>query len=244
MYYCKYCGSERKNNNSLKQHEIRCKCNPNRKIQNNIVNYQNQIQSGQRNVWNKGLNKETCESVKKYGETASKNYKLGLNHMGSKGNTNPGSKPEVKAKISASMKKAHAEGRAHVWNDRKGKYASYPELWLEEVLKNNFNLFKDVDYIREKSYRGLFLDFLFEDKKLVIEIDGSQHYVHGYLDSDKRKESLLETDNILLLRCPWEEILKDKQKWISTIEDFIFNDSVAVSINNKNFIKDYRQQFI
>lgn len=33
MLICKFCSSEKKNNNSLKQHEVRCKENPNRKIQ-------------------------------------------------------------------------------------------------------------------------------------------------------------------------------------------------------------------
>ena len=30
MYVCKFCNQERKNNNSLKQHEVRCKLNPNK----------------------------------------------------------------------------------------------------------------------------------------------------------------------------------------------------------------------
>jgi len=38
MFNCKYCGKECKNKNSLAQHEIRCKENPNRiKISNNIL---------------------------------------------------------------------------------------------------------------------------------------------------------------------------------------------------------------
>ena len=35
--YCKFCNKICKSNNSLIQHEIRCKNNPNRKVQNNIV---------------------------------------------------------------------------------------------------------------------------------------------------------------------------------------------------------------
>ena len=46
MFICKYCGKECKNKNSLAQHEIRCKENPNRiKIVNNF-NYIKNHKSG------------------------------------------------------------------------------------------------------------------------------------------------------------------------------------------------------
>ncbi len=42
---CKYCGKECKNKNSLVQHEIRCKDNPN-KIQSNFTKYNEDVRSG------------------------------------------------------------------------------------------------------------------------------------------------------------------------------------------------------
>ena len=50
MFICKYCGKECKNKNSLVQHEIRCKENPN-KIQlpeSNFIKYNKDIKSGKR----------------------------------------------------------------------------------------------------------------------------------------------------------------------------------------------------
>lgn len=50
MFTCKYCGKECKNKNSLVQHEIRCKENPN-KIQlpeSNFIKYNKDIKSGKR----------------------------------------------------------------------------------------------------------------------------------------------------------------------------------------------------
>ena len=50
MFICKYCGKECKNKNSLAQHEIRCKENPN-KIQlpeSNFIKYNKDIKSGKR----------------------------------------------------------------------------------------------------------------------------------------------------------------------------------------------------
>ena len=53
--FCQYCGKQCKNLNSLKQHELRCKHNPNRHaVCNNLKNQ----------GWSKGLTAETDERVK------------------------------------------------------------------------------------------------------------------------------------------------------------------------------------
>lgn len=59
--YCQYCNKQCKNLNSLKQHEIRCKENPNHK-ESSFIEY-NKI------AWNKGLTKETDERVAKGAKT-------------------------------------------------------------------------------------------------------------------------------------------------------------------------------
>ena len=69
MYKCKYCGKECKNKNSLAQHEIRCKENPNKII--------SPICRKGHKSWNKGLTKETDERVKRNGESISNGYKTG-----------------------------------------------------------------------------------------------------------------------------------------------------------------------
>ena len=62
---CKFCGKECHNLNSLKQHECRCKLNPNRKAFTNLSN----ANCG----WSKGLTKETDVRVKN-NSISSKNY--------------------------------------------------------------------------------------------------------------------------------------------------------------------------
>ncbi len=58
---CKYCGKECKNTNSLTQHEIRCKQNPDKiEIKSNIVTYFNNTG---RPAWNKGLTAETDSRI-------------------------------------------------------------------------------------------------------------------------------------------------------------------------------------
>ena len=74
--FCKYCGKEYKNKNSLVQHEIRCKCNPNK-----INIYIDGFNKTGRVAWNKGLTKETDERVAKYTSTYNKNKLLGLHNI-------------------------------------------------------------------------------------------------------------------------------------------------------------------
>jgi hypothetical protein len=65
MYICKFCKSARKNNNSLKNHELRCPSNPDR----NYVSY-----TLGKTGWNKGLTKETDERVSQYAATIKESY--------------------------------------------------------------------------------------------------------------------------------------------------------------------------
>ena len=71
-YICKYCGKVCKNKNSLVQHEIRCKENPNR-----IVNCGNHVATRGYPAWNKGLTKQNDPRVAKYANTYKENYKNG-----------------------------------------------------------------------------------------------------------------------------------------------------------------------
>lgn len=58
MYICKWCNKECKNTNSLRQHEIRCKENPNHITVKPTYGYKGKV------GWSRGLNKETDERVK------------------------------------------------------------------------------------------------------------------------------------------------------------------------------------
>ena len=66
---CKYCNKLCKNKNSLAQHEIRCKLNPNRKDYNNLSNY---ILNNR-----KGKNKDNCQDIAKQVNTLKNRYNSG-----------------------------------------------------------------------------------------------------------------------------------------------------------------------
>lgn len=67
--FCKFCGKECKNKNSLVQHELRCKENPNRK---NVDSFSNYIRNSR-----KGKTKENCEAVAKQVATMKDKYANG-----------------------------------------------------------------------------------------------------------------------------------------------------------------------
>ena len=72
--YCKFCGKECKHKNSLVQHELRCKENPNRKAYNQFSKY---IQENR-----KGKTKENCKEIAKQVNTMKEKYKNGYKSYG------------------------------------------------------------------------------------------------------------------------------------------------------------------
>lgn len=101
--------------------------------------------------WNNGLTAETNESIKRGRETYKRHLKEGKFKPPQLG------KPileETKKKISESMKKAHAEGRAHnIGNCRWNNEPSYSEKFFMEVIANEF---EDKNYTREYPFFGFF----------------------------------------------------------------------------------------
>lgn len=132
---------------------------------------------------------------------------------------------ESRRKLSESLKKAHAEGRASTWKHRNKCEHSYPENWFISVINNEFS---DKDYICELNVGKWFLDFAWPHKMRYIEIDGSQH--ERYLD---RKASDLEKDNFCkslgwsVLRLSWSYISNNKLEAIKIAKDFIDNGTIV-----------------
>ena len=75
--FCKYCGKECKNKNSLIQHEIRCKDNPD-SVKISPLAPRVGFNNKGRVAWNKGLTKETSKSIARSAQKLSLKYSLGL----------------------------------------------------------------------------------------------------------------------------------------------------------------------
>ena len=168
-------------------------------------------------VWNKGLTKSSDPRIAKCSETLKKHISEGLvkNHWVGKHLPD-----EMRKKISESMKKAHAEGRAHnIGECRWNNEPSWPEKWFMQVIANEF---ADKNYVRERPFHRFSLDFAWEHKKKCIEIDGKQHEeIPGYKERDLRKDKCLADEGWQVLRLPWKSIFAEPKKYIQIAKDFI-----------------------
>ena len=179
IYICKYCGKQCKNKNSLVQHEIRCKENPDR-----IIYQYNNFNNFGRIPWNKGLTKETDERLKIQGETFKQKYKDGKIKIWSDG-LNKETDERIKnssIKIQNTIDKKLKDNNWH--NSYNLKYCykdftfdSYWEVLFAQFLdKYNIlwvrNTNYSFEYIYKKSIHKYYPDFYLPDFDLYIEIKG------------------------------------------------------------------------
>jgi len=168
--YCQYCNKQCKNLNSLKQHEIRCKLNPdcNIELTKTFDNYREQ-----HGAWNKGLTKDTDERVKRNGEIVSKilhEYNLGR----------PLSE-QHKRNISKGMKNADL---SEVGRHSYGRAGYFDNIWFASTYELAYYIFCKDHYINIIRNRTRFTykynnelhkytpDFYLNDEDLYIEIKG------------------------------------------------------------------------
>ena len=202
---CKYCSSERKNANSLRNHERLCKENPNRQIVSlNLKEYNTKIQSG--------------EITKVHTNQYTKAEALGL------------AKPEVSIET---RQKLSAAGKRRIWTeeDRNRQSKSmqravekYPESysasnvcgrtkliqykgytlngkWELEVAKwlDNCNIVwtniirQEIFYEWQNRQHRYFPDFYLPEKDLYIEVKGYER------DRDRCKWSVVS--NLLVIKA-------------------------------------------
>lgn len=175
------------------------------------------IKTGELDVWNKGLTKETDVRLQKSSNTYKRKYADGEIKSYWKGKMLP---KEMREKISISMKKAHSEGRAHnIGKSRWNNEPSYPEQFFMKVIENEF---VDKDYKREFCFIKYSLDFAWVHKKRVIEIDGEQHErFEEYKNRDKEKDKLLQKNGWKVFRIKWKDMYNDTKYWINKAKMFI-----------------------
>lgn len=209
MNKCKHCGKECKNTNSLRNHERLCSKNPS-KQDSSFKFFREQLKNGDKVTWNKGLTKLTNSSI---AECAAK--------LSGKTYTNrklPSA--ELKIRISESMKKAHADGRAHnIGSSRWNNEPSYPEKFFAKVIANEF---EDKDFVQEYPFGRYSLDFAWVHLKKVIEIDGDQHErFEKQKTSDARKDKALVDAGWQVLRVKWREMYSDTKVQIANCKQFL-----------------------
>lgn len=168
-------------------------------------------------AWNKGLTKETSETVRRCGQVYHERCKQGKIVPYYKGKH---LSEEMKAKISESMKLAHKEGRAHnIGMSRWNNTPSYPEQFIMEVIKNEID---DKNYVRECPFHKYSFDFAWMHKKKYLEIDGDQHQrFEEYHQRDMEKDALAASEGWTGLRLAWKDIFNDTKTYIAKIKSFV-----------------------
>ena len=209
--FCKYCGKECKSLNSLKQHEPRCKFNPNRLklYANGWPKYKKREQSSTKGkVWiNDGVNHKIvlkCDFTKFYEPIG---WKLGKSEKCkqlSKGSLGIAKTPELeearRAKISETMKKnpkaggyRKGSGRGHEgWYDGIFCDSSWELAFL--VYHKDNNLFierckEKREYIWNNESHSYYPDFVTD--KGIIEIKG--------YDSEQWRAKYKQNSDIIVL---------------------------------------------
>lgn len=200
---CIYCGKECKNRNSLAQHEIRCKENPN-KIDTLVKNFND----GNMIPWNKGATKETDERVAQQAAKSSKSLsgKPGRKHT-----------EEEKKKLSENAKKSGLGGFA--W--RRGvKYKEFTlgSSYEVEVAKSldlnhiKWSIPQKMQYYVEGVLHHYTADFYLDDFDIYLDpkndflIDNVNPNL-GYKDVDKIKW-VQEQNNVRIII-----LNKDQLSW-------------------------------
>lgn len=194
---CQYCGKECKNKNSLCNHERLCSKNPSRQE----VIHENFNNTG-RVAWNKGLTKETSDSLKRASETIQRRYynKEIIPFWSGKTHTE-----ETKEKISIARKEflsEHPEKVPYVLNH--SSITSYPEQYFIELFRK-----ESIDLIHHYRISKYELDFCDLDRKVDIEIDGDQHYLDKRIKiSDAERDKYLVSNGWVVFRIRWSEYQK------------------------------------
>lgn len=216
--YCQYCGKECLSINSLKNHECRCKQNPNKinltyLSENNrkgICGWQKRKKNSNQYIKAKQLGLPKPEISEETKQKLSKIWK-GKKHS-----------DETKKKISDSYKKfleTHPDKIGWIINHSSKQ--SYPEQYFEEVFKN-----ENIPLKYHKHIGRYELDFYNEDLMKYVEIDGHQHTDSEYaIKHDKERDKYLENLGWNGIRINWSEYQKlnfeNKQQKIQEIKKFL-----------------------
>lgn len=183
MFICRYCGKECKHKNSLAQHELRCKQNPNRKVyKSNFIKYNEDIKSGLvKKQFSNQYIKAKLLGLPKPEISQETREKLGNGWRGKKHTE------EEKKKISASMKEAvrkypdsysasNVNGRVKKVEYNGEIYDSSWEVIFVKYLESTGYKWKrnkiGFEYFWENDIHLYYPDFYIEDLDLYIEVKG------------------------------------------------------------------------
>ncbi len=79
----------------------------------------------------------------------------------------------------------------------------------------------DFQFYRQKIFGNYIVDFYCHKAKLVIEIDGSQHYTNEGIVMDKVRDEFFENIGIKVLRFSNNEVFSDLNNVVNFIYEYL-----------------------
>lgn len=76
---------------------------------------------------------------------------------------------------------------------------------------------KEIQFYRQKPIGGYIVDFYAPSVRLVIEIDGSQHFTESYIDRDKKRDTYLNSLGLSVLRFDNFQVLQSRSEVLDVI---------------------------
>jgi very-short-patch-repair endonuclease len=127
-----------------------------------------------------------------------------------------------KINISIKMKENFKNGIIKGWHiNRDENRRSYPEKFFIEVMNNN-DLFKRFKIKEKFSYGKYFIDFLFIELKLIVEIDGEQHFKSDEsIKHDGIRDEYFLSEGFKIYRIRWKNLFHNTKSEINEFLSFL-----------------------
>ena len=100
-------------------------------------------------------------------------------------------------------------------NLRKNMTKEERHLWYDFLRKH------PVRFYRQKVLGRYIVDFYCAEAKLVVELDGSQHYDLHEIEKDNERTAFLEQYGLSVLRIPNNEVMQNFRGVCEYIDDHI-----------------------
>lgn len=120
---------------------------------------------------------------------------------------------------------------------------SYPEkCFLDYLTKIGWD--GKYHIIREKSFYPYFADFTFENEKIVVEIDGSQHLELERERKDIIKDSVINELGYIVVRFPAINIIKDIENSFIMLENILKSKALEVDTIKVGIFKYEKKKYV
>jgi len=117
--------------------------------------------------------------------------------------------PDIIKEAARNLRKNQTEAEKTLWKELR-----YDKLWFRFLRQKPIYLYTENDWLD----RFIIPDFYCDEKKVIIEVDGSIHNKKEVLELDKHKEELLNKLWIKIIRILNKEVMNNLKKALNTIK--------------------------